>query len=111
MELWNLVTAAGLAAVSTVSVALWTVRVALAARGRRLVASGIASLEALLFVVAFSRVMDAVSDPVRLLGYAAGVAAGTFVGLTLEMRVEERRTTAGRAEGHGASIVRASSTV
>jgi uncharacterized protein YebE (UPF0316 family) len=100
MEPWDVVAAAGLAAVSTVSVALWTLRVALAARGRRLVASGTASVEALLFVVAFGRVMDALDDPVRLVGYAAGVAMGTFVGLTLETRAEERRTTAGRAVEH-----------
>jgi hypothetical protein len=101
MEPWDVVAAAGLAAVSTVSVALWTLRVALAARGRRLAASGTASVEALLFVVAFGRVMDALDEPVRLVGYAAGVAAGTFIGLTLETRAEERRMSAGRAAAHG----------
>jgi uncharacterized protein YebE (UPF0316 family) len=98
---WDVVAAAGLAAVSTVSVALWTLRVALAARGRRLAASGAASVEALLFVVAFGRVMDALHDPVRLIGYAAGVAAGTFIGLTLETRAESRRLAASRAAEHG----------
>jgi hypothetical protein len=101
MEPWDVVAAAGMAAVSTVSVALWTLRVALAARGRRLAASGTASVEALLFVVAFGRVMDALDEPVRLVGYAAGVAAGTFIGLTLETRAEERRTSSGRAAAHG----------
>jgi uncharacterized protein YebE (UPF0316 family) len=98
---WDVVAAAGLAAVSTVSVALWTLRVALAARGRRVAASGTASVESLLFVVAFGRVMAAVDDPVRLVGYAAGVAAGTFVGLTLEARAEGRRLAASRAAAHG----------
>jgi uncharacterized protein YebE (UPF0316 family) len=103
MELWDVVAAAGLAAVSTVSVALWTLRVALAARGRRLAASVTASVEALLFVAAFGRVLDALDEPLRLVGYAAGVAAGTFVGLTLEARAEERRTSAGADEAcvHG----------
>jgi uncharacterized protein YebE (UPF0316 family) len=84
--------AVGLAGVSTVSVALWTLRVALAARGRRIAASGTASVEALLFAGAFSRVVDALDDPLRIVGYAVGVAAGTFVGLTLEARSERRRT-------------------
>jgi hypothetical protein len=110
MEPGDVVAAAGLAAVSTVSVALWTIRVALAAHGRRLAASALASVEALLFVVAFGRVMDALDDPVRLLGYASGVAAGTFVGLTLETRAEERRMTAGRAAGHGPERARAAAT-
>jgi uncharacterized protein YebE (UPF0316 family) len=91
MELQAFAAAAGLAGVATVSVGLWTLRVALAARGRRLAASGTASVEALLFVLAFGRVVDALDDPVRLLGYALGVAAGTFAGLTLEARSERRR--------------------
>ena len=86
MDLPSLVAAAGLAVASTVSVGLWTLRVTLAARGRRTAASGTASVEALLFVLAFSRVMEALEDPVRVVGYAVGVAAGTFVGLTLEAR-------------------------
>jgi hypothetical protein len=99
MQPWDVVAAAGLAAVSTVSVALWTLRVALAARGRRLAASGTASVEALLFVAAFGRVLDALDEPLHLLSYAVGVAAGTFVGLTLETRAEERRMSVGRTSG------------
>lgn len=92
MELQACAAAAGLAGVATVSVGLWTLRVALAARGRRLAASGTASVEAVLFVLAFGRVLEALDDPVRLVGYALGVAAGTFAGLTLEARSEQRRT-------------------
>lgn len=91
MDLPSFVVAAGLAIVSTVSVGLWTLRVTLAARGRRTAASGTASVEALLFALAFSRVLEALEDPVRVVGYAAGVAAGTFVGLTFEARWEQSR--------------------
>jgi uncharacterized protein YebE (UPF0316 family) len=92
MELQLIAAGAGLAVIATVSVGLWTLRVALAARGRRIAASGTASIEALLFAIVFSRVVDALDDPVRVIGYAIGVAAGTFAGLTLEARSEQRRT-------------------
>jgi hypothetical protein len=91
MELQGLVEAAMLAGVATLNVTLWTVRVALAARGRRGAASATSCVEALLFAVAFSRVMDALDDPLRIGGYAVGVAAGTFVGLTIEARSHRRR--------------------
>lgn len=91
MELQGLVEAAMLAGVATLNVALWTVRVALAARGRRAAASATSCVEALLFAVAFSRVMDALDDPLRISGYAVGVAAGTFVGLTIEAGSHRRR--------------------
>lgn len=98
MDLPTLAAAAGLALVSTLSVGLWTLRVALAARGRRIAASVTASTEALLFVAVFGRVLDALDDPVRVAGYAAGVAVGTFAGLTLEAGSERRRTTVGSGE-------------
>lgn len=94
MDLQALAAATGLAVVSTVSVGLWTLRVALSARGRRVAASVTASLEAVLFALAFARVLDALDDPLRVVGYAAGVAVGTFAGLTLEAGSERRRTTA-----------------
>jgi uncharacterized protein YebE (UPF0316 family) len=98
MELQGLVEAAMLAGVATLNVTLWTVRVALAARGRRAAASATSCVEALLFAVAFSRVMDALDDPLRISGYAVGVAAGTFAGLTIEAGSHRRAQQRPRAE-------------
>lgn len=69
------------------SVGLWTLRVAVAAAGRRLAAAAIAALEAVLFAVAFGAVITALDDPVRIGGYALGVSIGTLVGITADERL------------------------
>jgi uncharacterized protein YebE (UPF0316 family) len=71
----------------TVSVSLWTVRVALTARGRRLAASGTAGVEAVVFVLAFSSVLESLDSPVEVAGYAVGVAAGTMLGVVADTRL------------------------
>lgn len=81
------VEAAGLAALATVNVGLWTLRVALAAAGRRAVASLTAGTEALLFAVTFGTVVTGLDNPVRVGGYAVGVAAGTLVGIVVHERL------------------------
>ena len=62
--------AAGMAALAMGSVALWTVRVALAARGRKF-AGGVAAVEALVFALAFTHLAAALDAPER------GVATGS----------------------------------
>ena len=56
--------AAGMAALAMGSVALWTVRVALAARGRKF-AGGVAAVEALVFALAFTHLAAALDAPER----------------------------------------------
>ena len=53
------------------SVALWTVRVALAARGRKVAGAGVAAVEALVFALAFTHLAAALDAPER------GVATGS----------------------------------
>jgi uncharacterized protein YebE (UPF0316 family) len=97
-ELWGSLQMAGLA---VMSVGLWTLRVALTARGRKVAGSITAALEALVFLLAFSSVlsnMDAVS---RVIGYAGGVGLGTLLGVYLDERLsagqsEVRVVTEGR---------------
>jgi uncharacterized protein YebE (UPF0316 family) len=75
----------GMAALATASVGLWTLRVALAARGRKLAGAVVAAVEAVVFAVAFTR-LD-LAAPERVGGYAVGVAFGTLLGLALDERL------------------------
>lgn len=76
-----LLEAAGLVVLATGSVALWTLRVALTATGRRLTAAVVAGIEAVSFAVAFGAVVAALNDPLRIGAYATGVALGTLLGI------------------------------
>lgn len=76
-----------MAGLAVVSVSLWTLRVALTARGRRIAGSVTAGLEALVFIVAFSTAAADLGAIERLLGYALGVALGTLVGVYLDERL------------------------
>ena len=87
MSLHAIAAPAALALLATANVGLWTLRVALATRGRRSLAAMVSSLEAVLYVLAFSRVVDALDDPVRVGAYAVGVGAGTLLGLVTEERL------------------------
>ena len=75
-----------MALLAAASVALWTLRVALAARGAKLGGAVVAAIEALVFAIAFSRLAGDLGSPVRVGGYAAGVALGTLAGLALDER-------------------------
>jgi len=97
-QLWGFLQMAVLA---VMSVGLWTLRVALTARGRKVAGSVTAGLEALVFLLAFSRVLTEMDAIERLAGYAVGVAAGTLLGVFLDERLsagqsEVRIVTAGR---------------
>ena len=83
----QLVSAAGMALLAVTSVGLWTLRVALTARGRTSIAAVVAAVEAVVFAVAFTNVAAHLDSPARIAGYAAGVATGTVLGLTIDHRV------------------------
>lgn len=75
------------ASLAATSVTLWTVRVAVTARGNKAVGSILAAVEAMLFIVAFSKLIGGLSAPHLVLAYGSGVAAGTLAGLTLDARL------------------------
>jgi uncharacterized protein YebE (UPF0316 family) len=100
-----------MAGLAFVSVALWTLRVALTARGRRVAGSITAGLEAIVFVLAFSRVAADLEAIERILGYSIGVAMGTFVGVVLDEALsagqsELRIVTEGRHLSHVLALQR-----
>jgi uncharacterized protein YebE (UPF0316 family) len=82
----GLASGAAMAAMALGSVGLWTMRVAFAARGRKLLGALVAALEAVVFAVAFSNLAANLDAPVRVIGYAFGVSAGTLLGLFLDER-------------------------
>jgi hypothetical protein len=74
----------GTAALAMLSVGLWTVRVALTARGSRVMGSSVAAVEATVFAAAFSRLLGDLDSPARIAAYGIGVAAGTLAGLWID---------------------------
>lgn len=73
------------------SVGLWTLRVALTARGSRALGSAVAATEAVVFVVAFSHVTGSLDAPLQVAIYGIGVGTGTYLGLTIDRRIKGSR--------------------
>jgi len=66
-------------------VSIGTLRMLYSVRGRRLAAAGLGLVESGVFILAISRVFrDLNTHPWNMVGYAAGFAAGTALGITLE---------------------------
>jgi uncharacterized protein YebE (UPF0316 family) len=68
----------------TLDVGLGTVRIVLLGRGKRGTAAALGFLEAMIWVIAASRVLSALDDPWRMVAFAAGFAAGTYLGSWVE---------------------------
>ena len=86
------VDAAGLSLLACLSVSLWTLRVTIAAAGRKVAAAAVAGVESLLFVLAFGTVLSSLQDPVRIAAYAVGVAGGTLLGMVVDERLSNGRS-------------------
>jgi uncharacterized protein YebE (UPF0316 family) len=82
--LLDMLVTAGLA---TGCVSLWTVRLAVTARGNRTWSAAIAATEAMLFVVAFTKIINGLDSVLLVIAYGAGVGTGTLVGLALDARL------------------------
>jgi uncharacterized protein YebE (UPF0316 family) len=82
---------AGLSLLACLSVSLWTLRVTIAAAGRKVAAAGVAGVESLMFVLAFGTVLSSLQDPVRIAAYAVGVAGGTLLGMVVDERLSNGR--------------------
>jgi uncharacterized protein YebE (UPF0316 family) len=84
--------ASSMAGLALVSVGLWTLRVALTARGRGLAGAAVAAVEASVFAVVFGSLVSELDRPARLTGYAFGVAIGTLMGITVDKRLAGGRS-------------------
>ncbi|PJF22791.1 MAG: hypothetical protein CUN56_04250 [Phototrophicales bacterium] len=67
--------------------AIGTLRLIAIARGRRLIAATLASLEALVFALVIAGVIQDLENLANLAAYCAGAAAGSWVGMELESRL------------------------
>ena len=65
-------------------VGIGTVRIVLISRGRRAPAAALGFVEAMIWVIAVSRVLSGLEDPVRMVAFALGFAAGTYFGSMVE---------------------------
>lgn len=65
-------------------VGMATVRIVLLSKGRKLAATGLGFVEALIWVLAIARVLDGLDDPLRMIAFAGGFAAGTYLGALVE---------------------------
>lgn len=72
---------------AVLSVSLWTLRVAVTARGNRILGSGIAMVEALTFVTVYSHVVNSADGAMSLIVYGLGVGVGTFAGVSIDQRI------------------------
>lgn len=65
-------------------VAMSTVRIVLLGKSRKGASTILGFFESLIWVIAITRVLDGIDDPLRMIAFAAGFAAGTYVGALVE---------------------------
>ncbi len=71
-----------------IDVSLATLRILYAVRGQKALAAGLGFVEVLVWVLAVAAVVtNLMASPWLALAYAAGFAAGTYVGMTLEEKL------------------------
>ena len=70
-----------------VDVSCDTMRVIFAIRGKRAVAAMLGFVQALVWIFAVGNAVKHLDSPWHVLGYAAGYAMGTFVGITIERAI------------------------
>lgn len=69
-----------------VDVSMSMVRMLLAVRGHRMLAAGLGFVEVLIWVVAVGYALEHLGSPLHVVSYAAGFAAGNYVGIWLESK-------------------------
>jgi uncharacterized protein YebE (UPF0316 family) len=64
-----------------------TMRMLMVMRGRRGMAWGLGFFQSAIFILAITRVLSNLNNPLNLIGYAAGFATGNVVGMWMEERL------------------------
>ncbi len=84
-EVW--LGALGVFSLRVVSIALDTVRFMLTIRGKRALSWVLGFIESVIFVIIMGVVLDDLNNILNIIGYAAGFATGTVVGMAIENRL------------------------
>jgi uncharacterized protein YebE (UPF0316 family) len=84
-----------------VDVSCDTLRVLFAMRGKRVIAAILGFFQALIWIFAVGTAIRYLDSWMHILGYAAGYAMGTFVGITIERLVAYGLTTLRIVSAHG----------
>jgi uncharacterized protein YebE (UPF0316 family) len=84
-----------------VDVSLATIRMLLAMRGVKFIAPLIGFVEVLVWIIAVGSAIQHLDSPLHLIGYAAGFATGTLVGMTLEEKMAFGLATVRIVSRHG----------
>jgi len=79
--------ALGIFVLRVISIALDTVRFMLTIRGKRSLSWVLGFIESVMFVVIMGVVLDELNSILNIIGYAAGFATGTVVGMAIENRL------------------------
>jgi uncharacterized protein YebE (UPF0316 family) len=67
-----------------INVGMSTVRIVLLGRGRRGPAALLGFVESVVWILVVARVVEVLDDPLRIVAFAAGFAAGTYAGSLVE---------------------------
>jgi uncharacterized protein YebE (UPF0316 family) len=65
-------------------VSIGTIRIVFLVQGRRWLAGALGLVQSFVFIFAVAQVLKDLDDPIRMVGYALGFAAGTVLGSTIE---------------------------
>jgi uncharacterized protein YebE (UPF0316 family) len=74
-----------------IDVSLGTLRIVLVSQGRRMYASVLGFTEVFIWLITISQILKNLEGWTSYVAYSAGFAAGTYVGMTIERRLTERK--------------------
>lgn len=81
------VSALAIFALRVADMSLDTIRVLFVVRGRKGLVWIIGVVQSLVFVIAITRVLSNLDNPLNIIGYAVGFATGNFIGIIIEERL------------------------
>jgi len=74
-------------AMRVLDMSLDTLRLLFVMRGRKFLAGGLGAIQATVFILAVSTVLQGPLNPLTVIGYAAGFGAGVIIGMMAEERL------------------------
>lgn len=97
----SLAAAALIFALRCFDISLGTIRMVFAVEGRRFLAAAFGFAEATAFIIGAGIVLSDVTDPIKIVGYSAGYATGTALGVTVARTLRLGMATIRIVSPHG----------